>query len=128
MVNLPKEEVPKDIPLSTLVRQVSAGKVQDMIDRMEYIVAGNGTVYLTNLIEAADLVVHNAKMLQIPNLYQKTLNFLRSESNLVSLIYVFVSLLYSWKCLKYQIVIKIYIFKLHFSLFLRIIILIRIPL
>lgn len=84
MVNLPKEEVPKDIPLSILVSKISAERVQEMIDRMEYIISGKGTVYLTNLIEAADLMVHNAKSLQIPNLYQKTLNFLRTESNLVS--------------------------------------------
>lgn len=84
MVNLPKEEVPKDIPLSVLVSQIRAERMQELVDRMEYITSGNGTVYLTNLIEAADLMVHIAKGLQIPNLYQKTLNSLRSASNLVS--------------------------------------------
>lgn len=84
MVKLPKEEVPKGIPFSKLVSQKRAEKVQEMLERMDYIISGQGTVYLTNLIEAADLVVHNTKIFQIPNLYQKTLNFLRAESNLVS--------------------------------------------
>lgn len=103
MVNLPKEEIPKNIPLSVIVSRVRAERVQEMYDRMEYITSGRGTVYLTNLIEAADLMVHIAKTLQIPNLYQKTLNVLRAQSNLVS-IFIFFSL-HSFYRKKYNFVI-----------------------